>query len=461
MHFKKFMTFFVLSFNYKNINLDIREKLILNPDDILNTYKSLHELELPDNYKITEAILLNTCNRTEIFGILQLGQESDKQKSIVKTYSEIEHILMKWLFKQCSFNKTRINKKLSTFLIDNDAQSHLIKLASGMDSMMIGETQIFGQIKRAFNTAMVSGFIKNNLESHFEHAFYAAKKIRHYSNINDQPISVAYAVGKLLKNKFKNILSEKKVLFVGAGETIALIANYVCQHVKYSTFINRTNEKATKLAKKHANAKHDDFENKNLLLKEHDILITCTSSKDYIFTETELISDLKKLNEIPSMIIDLAVPRDVDFTLSKYSQLLVIDDLEKVLQKALERRKTIARNFNGEIKKFADSFFIKRDKGKYIKKIYQHAKTIEKNWIKNNINNLNLDRKDIKKLKNSVKLLIKSSLYIPTKVIYYYNTENTFSDSHYFDERTKRFRTKPKDIIKSNSHTTKKNNQKI
>ncbi|MCW8889359.1 MAG: glutamyl-tRNA reductase [Sedimenticola sp.] len=316
------MALITLGLNHKTAPLDIRERLTFGPDIIVAALRSLSERS-----GIEEAVILSTCNRTELY--------------CAHTHSGREEICA-WLGE---FHGLEV-ETISPFLYSHNDQEcvrHLLKVASGLDSMVLGEPQILGQVKQAFQTASDASATGKFLGRLFQHTFSVAKQVRTDTAIGHSPVSVAFAAVSLARQIFSD-LSQQTALLIGAGETIELAARHLHQHgVGRIIVANRTLEKAHTLA--------NQFDGYAISLTEipthlaeADIVISSTASPLPVVGKGTVESALKKRKHQPIFMVDIAVPRDIEAEVSELNDvyLYTVDDLQEVIQENLRSRQEAA-----------------------------------------------------------------------------------------------------------------------
>lgn len=317
--------------NYQVAPLDIREKVTFSNDEIKEAM-----LELKEQYNVMENVIVSTCNRTEIFAVVTQPHIG---------IATVQQFLMDWFHME----EDDFLPFLQT-LKDKDVIEHLFKLVTGLDSMVIGETQILGQVKDAFLTAQeleTTGTIFNEL---FKRAITFAKRAHKDTVVSEQAVSISYVAVELAKKIFGDI-KKKHVVILGAGEMGELaLKNLQGSGASEITVVNRTLEKAEKLAKKFsANAVHMG----QLLhvLKDADILISSTGAEEVVLNKQALLPVQKLRRGNPLFIIDIAVPRDIDRSVEELDSVFLydIDDLHGVVDKNLEARKQAAKIIEGQL----------------------------------------------------------------------------------------------------------------
>ena len=314
------MVFVACGLNHKTAPINVREKVALSPatqDSLLNSL-----LELPE---VNEAIILSTCNRTEIY-----------------CDSQDPQVLAHWLARKHQLSP----KLLSPFLYiykGRQGIKHALRVASGLDSMMIGEPQILGQMKQAYQQANQLGAIKTQLRPIFESIFSAAKRIRTQSGVGANPVSVAYAAVQVIGQFFTDYKS-LHVLLIGSGETASLVAKYLHQHgVRHFMIANRTLENAEKLTHLFG-GKAIAISNLSQYLPQADVVISATTCPLPFINKSLVEYALLQRNHAPMFFLDLAVPRDIEANVGELEQvhLYNIDDLQNMTEKGMDERRQAA-----------------------------------------------------------------------------------------------------------------------
>jgi len=316
------MTLIAFGINHKTAPIELREKIAFSPDAIVHALASLRQ-----ETGATESVIVSTCNRTEVY-----AQLDDEQTNNVAT----------WLanFHGVQPEELQNNSYLYT---EQQAANHIMRVACGLDSLMIGEPQILGQVKQAFADAKNSGVIKSDFERLFQHTFSVAKKVRSETDIGANAVSVAYASVQLAKHIFSS-LEKSRVLLIGAGETIELVAKHLYeQNVKSLTVANRTLARAQAIAEP-LNASVLTLAQIPQHLKDADIVISSTASQLPILGKGLVQSALKERKHKPMFFVDLAVPRDVEAEVGELNDayLYTVDDLQHIVEKNLANRQDAA-----------------------------------------------------------------------------------------------------------------------
>ncbi|GHA06603.1 glutamyl-tRNA reductase [Arenicella chitinivorans] len=276
---------------------------------------------------IEEATILSTCNRTEVY-----CHVSDPKIDAVRH----------WLCNYHALNPDQVNPFLYT-LPDHQAVRHAFRVASGLDSMVIGEPQILGQMKTAFATAHKNGTTGKVLNRLFQHTFSVAKEVRTSTHIGSHAVSVAYAAVALSKQIFSDI-SKQTVLLIGAGETIELTCRHLyAQGVRNIIIANRTVSRAAGLAAEFG-ATVISLHELPTRLPDADMVFSSTASTLPILGKGAFESALKKRRNNPMFVVDLAVPRDVEAEVGNLNNvyLYTVDDLNQVVNENLKSRQSAA-----------------------------------------------------------------------------------------------------------------------
>ena len=323
--FLKTMTFNILGLNHNTASLVIRERLTFSNDEILYALDQINAIE-----SVNEVVILSTCNRSELY-------LSADEKGLAQVES--------WLIEY-----KNINEETATHLFtksNEEAINHISRVACGLDSMILGEPQILGQLKEAFRIAQDAGTIKDKLNPLFAHVFSVAKKIRTNTAIGKSPVSVAYAA-VTLANQFFAGFKQHTALLIGAGMSIELTAKHLKNKGIGRLFIaNRDFEKAQKLAKKF-DGYAIDLTDIDGILEVADILISATSSQQYIVSKSQISRAIKARKRRPIFAVDIAVPRDMEPSIADLEDIYIytIDDLEKVILEGQANRQEAAIEAN-------------------------------------------------------------------------------------------------------------------
>ncbi|HEY6094524.1 MAG TPA: glutamyl-tRNA reductase [Gallionellaceae bacterium] len=310
------MQLFAFGINHQTAPLSVREQLAFNVDAMESALR-----DMVGHGAAKEATILSTCNRTEVYCSTLQPQQA-----------------IHWLAEYHKLPPQQIEPYIYT-LTQEEAVKHAFRVASGLDSMVLGEPQILGQMKQAVRYAEQAGTLGFLLHKLFQRTFSVAKDVRTQTEIGANLISMAAAAVKLSERIFPSI-GEQRVLFVGAGEMIELNAvHFAAKSPKHITVANRTLERAQALANRingHAITLHELPEQ----LAMHDIIVTCTASTLPIMGKGMVERALKARKHRPLFIVDLAVPRDVEAEVAELDDvfLYTVDDLSEVVRDGLDAR---------------------------------------------------------------------------------------------------------------------------
>ena len=317
------MTLFAFGLNHTTAPLEVRERVTFNGEALPGAL-----LDLSHQDGVTEAAILSTCNRTEIYCSLE---PVDPRGPIdwFSAYHGLRYTdLQPFLYHHPDLNAVR----------------HMLRVACGLDSMVLGEPQVLGQLKSAYQTALSTGSVGHLLGRLFQHSFRVAKEIRSNTAIGTHPVSVAYAAVRLSQQIFGK-LSDKTVLLIGAGKTIELTARHLRENgLQRMIVANRTLESAQRLAREYSSYAIT-LEDIPQHLYEADIVIASTASEDVILERETVAAALARRKRRPIFMVDIAVPRDIDPTVGELDDvyLYTVDDLKDVIEENLHSRREAAR----------------------------------------------------------------------------------------------------------------------
>ncbi len=310
-----------LGINHETAPVAVRERVAF-ADEALP--QALHALKaLP---QVHEVALLSTCNRTELYAAVDEGGEA---------------VLADWLATHPG-DAAGLHAYLYRHA-DGDAVRHLFRVASGLDSLVLGEPQILGQVKQAWAAARAAGTLGSRLDRLFQHAFTTAKRARTETRIGASPVSVASTAVRLLQESFARP-SEATVLLIGAGETIELAARHLVQaRVARLLVANRTLAHAQELASRHGGYALPLSE-LDRHLGEADVVISATASRDPVIARAQVEAALLQRRHRPMLLIDLAVPRDIEPGVAELrdAYLYTVDDLQRAVEDNRRTRREAA-----------------------------------------------------------------------------------------------------------------------
>jgi len=312
------MALFTLGLNHHTAPLAVRERVVFHVERVRDALGEIRSA------LASEAAILSTCNRTEL-------------------YLAAEHpptVVADWLAKYHHFDPVELGRYLYT-LPSEQAVRHAFRVASGLDSMVLGEPQILGQMKDAARTAESAGTLGTVLHRLFQRTFAVAKEVRSSTSVGSATVSMAAAAVKLAARIFPS-LKDQKVLFIGAGEMIELCAtHFAAQGPARITVANRTLERAQILAHRF-NARAIELRELSAHLHEHDIVVSCTASSLPILGKGLAERALKARRRAPMFMVDLAVPRDIEPEVGELDDIFLytLDDLQSVVQGNLDSRRS-------------------------------------------------------------------------------------------------------------------------
>lgn len=330
------MAFLALGVNHKTASVDVRERVAFTPEQLVEALQQL--CRLTDS---REAAILSTCNRCEL-------------------YVEQDHLtadtVLRWL---AEYHRLSLDDmRASVYIHEGDAAvRHMMRVASGLDSLVLGEPQILGQMKSAYAVAREAGTVGPMLGRLFQATFSAAKQVRTDTAIGENPVSVAFAAVSLAKQIFSD-LQRSQALLIGAGETITLVARHLYDlGVKKIVVANRTLERASVLAEQfgaHAVLLSDIPQQ----LVHSDIVISSTASQLPILGKGAVESALKQRKHKPIFMVDIAVPRDIESEVGELDDvyLYTVDDLHEVVEENLKSRQGAAQVAEELVSTGADEF---------------------------------------------------------------------------------------------------------
>jgi len=330
------MSLLALGINHKTASVDVRERVAFSPEQLAEALSQARASAC-----VKEVAILSTCNRTELYC-------STDEKGI--------QAILQWLGNYHGVSDNDLEQCVYAHW-DDEAARHMMRVASGLDSLVLGEPQILGQLKSAYTLSQESGFLGSELGRLFQQTFSVAKKVRTDTAIGENPVSVAYAAVSLAQHIFSD-LGDSRALLIGAGETIELVARHLHNAgVKEITVANRTLNRALDLA--------NEFNGKAILLgdipdalPQADIVIASTASQLPILGKGAVENALKKRKHRPIFMVDIAVPRDIESQVADLDDvyLYTVDDLREVIEENQRSRETAAREAEDIINQGAHEF---------------------------------------------------------------------------------------------------------
>ncbi|PSL11815.1 glutamyl-tRNA reductase [Marinobacterium halophilum] len=317
-----FMALLALGINHKTAPVEVRERVAFAPEKLA---EALHEAQLKAG--LSEVAILSTCNRTELYCSTEL---------------EGTRALLEWLGQYHGLDVEELQRCAYAHW-DADAVRHMMRVACGLDSLVLGEPQILGQLKSAYSVSQAEGLASVELGRLFRRTFSVAKEVRTQTAIGQNPVSVAYAAVSLAQHIFADMASSRALL-IGAGETIELVARHLARAgVQQITVANRTLARALAVA--------EEFDGRAIELSQipdelpnTDILIASTASQLPILGKGAVEAALKKRKHRPIFMVDIAVPRDIEPQVGDLDDvyLYTVDDLREVIEENQRERQSAA-----------------------------------------------------------------------------------------------------------------------
>jgi len=393
---------FLLGLNHRTAPVELRECIAFNPQD---TEKTLELLKKEPS--INESLLYSTCNRVEVLFVAE-----DKQAAVAKV-------------KDClsAINDLPLDRfEQALYLYENnDAVRHLFRVAASLDSMIVGEPQILGQIKNAYRTATTrhtSGVILNRL---LHRAFFVAKRVRSETGIGDNAVSISYAAIELGRKIF-DTLENKKVLLIGAGEMAEIAVEHLIRNRVGNIYVaNRTFERGAALAKKF-NGQAIRLEELVAFVQQVDIIISSTGAPDFVIRRDQVKELMRGRRNRPVFFIDIAVPRDIDPDINRLPNCYVydIDDLKNVIEDNIEDRQQEAikgeRIVDEAVIRFQE-WLASLDVVPTIVSLRNKLDTIAQGELKKTLGSLNLAEDERAAIIRMTNALVKKILHDPTLLL--------------------------------------------
>lgn len=315
----------LIGLNHQTAPVEVREQVAIHPNRLPAALRAFREID-----GVLDCVILSTCNRFEVTCLLT---EDASAEAVFADFLKTWYSLEPRAVFPCLY-----------FHTGSEAIRHLYRVASSLDSLVIGEPQILGQVKDAIHAARQTGCLNTQLAKLFEKALGTAKKVRSETEIASSAVSVSYAAVELARKIFGD-LRGKHVLILGAGKTSELTAKHLLNcEIKSVVVSNRTYEKAEELARRlHGKAAH--FSELQPHLKEADIVISSTGAPHPILTKADVAEAIKERPNRPLFLIDIAVPRDIDPEVNRLSDVFLydIDDLAGVVGSNLKMREKAAQ----------------------------------------------------------------------------------------------------------------------
>ncbi|MPW45109.1 glutamyl-tRNA reductase [Acinetobacter guerrae] len=318
------MSFFALGVNHQTASVELREQIAFNAERL-----SALLAEQRDHHHLNDMVVVSTCNRTEVYAI------ADNADMVLDWLAQSNDIEVKHLLHH-------------VYRYENaQAVTHLMRVASGLDSLMLGEPQILGQVKSALNLSKDAHIISPDLNRIFEYAFYAAKRVRTETAVGSHAVSMGYAVAQLALQVFSHP-EQLTVMVVAAGEMNSLVAKHLAEMgVAKIIICNRSRERAENLSQEIAQQVDVEIIEFNQLadhLHRADVVSSCTGSLHQVIHYKDVRAALKKRRYKQMLMVDLAVPRDIDPKVESLDGIYLygVDDLQSVIDENLAQRRQAA-----------------------------------------------------------------------------------------------------------------------
>ncbi|WOH37834.1 glutamyl-tRNA reductase [Thalassotalea fonticola] len=319
------MSIFAVGINHKTAPVSVREKVAFTPDNLTHALQ-----QMIDELACKEAAILSTCNRTELYFVQD------------KPLLEVQQRITAWLEDYHKVPASMISPTLY-WHHDQQAVNHMMRVACGLDSLILGEPQVLGQMKQAYSQAKAAGSMQMIMERLFQRTFGVAKQVRTDTEIGASAVSVAFAAVNLAKHIFAK-LEKSKVLLIGAGETIELVAKHLYDNkVGKITVANRTVARAEKMASA-IGAEVITLAQIPEHISDADIVISSTGSTLPIIGKGMVETALQQRRHRPIFMVDIAVPRDIEEQVGELQDvfLYTVDDLQGIVAQNMENRRKAA-----------------------------------------------------------------------------------------------------------------------
>lgn len=334
------MSLLTVGLNHHTAPLAIREAVAFPAEQFANALEDF--LRLP---QVREGAILSTCNRTELYAIVDAAQTPARDGG-----------LREWLCRQRGLNPDDLQGCFYVYH-DREVVRHSLRVAAGLDSMILGEPQILGQMKNAYRSARAARGAGPLLARLFEHSFTVAKVVRSTTDIGANPVSVAYAGVSLARQIFTDV-ADSCAMLIGAGETIELTARYLAEiGMVRMIFANRSLDRARELARRY-HGRAIGLDDIPAHLASADLLIAATAAPGYLVRAADVKKALRARRRKPILALDLAVPRDIEPAASKFEDIYLysVDDLQSVVDDNKRTRAAAAEQAEAIIESRIDEY---------------------------------------------------------------------------------------------------------
>jgi glutamyl-tRNA reductase len=402
---------FVLGINHDSASIEVRERVAFAPESIEGALQSLVE-----QTSAVESAIMSTCNRTELYVVLEANHEAPAAVESLLLWLANHHDLEAAILQDCYYHYAY-----------DDAVKHMMRVASGLNSLVLGEPQILGQMKSSYAVAQSAKTLSSELHSVFQTVFGVAKRVRTNTAIGENPVSVAYAAVSLAQQIFSD-LKQGTALLIGAGETIDLVARHLRQQgIANMIFANRTLARAQQLA--------DEFSAKAVMLSDipeqlahADIVISSTASQLPILGKGAVESALKQRRHKPMFMVDIAVPRDIEKEVGDLADvyLYTVDDLREVIDENKQSREKAADEARSIIDESVVAYGQEtraRHSVSAIKSYRQHAEALRDEALEKALRDLSNGLAPDAVIKQMANSLTNKLLHTPTRQLKQASTE--------------------------------------
>ena len=383
--------------SHHTATLETREKIAIARTDYAMRVKELNELD-----GVEEVVVVSTCNRTEIYSI---GRKESREQ------------VRQWLQAKGHLSDSEMDEHCYVREREH-AVRHLFRVAGGLESLVLGESQIVGQLKDSWQMAHEAGGVGKVLDRLFQHAFATGKIIRSKTRIGEHPVSVAYTTVMLAKQIFGDLTS-KTVILVGAGEMVELCGRHLHDKDVSSLIIaNRSLARATELAEQF-DAHAVSLGDLPSVLYKADILISSTASQEPVLHAEPIKAALKQRRNQPMFLVDIAVPRDIHPDVGKLGNvyLYTIDDLQKVVYENMSKRTEAAEAATGDVAEAVDEFMRWLNSARaavYLQNLHKHARMNSEELVAKALRKLEAGKDPEKVVTQLANTLAKRILHLPS-----------------------------------------------
>ncbi|MDA0988503.1 MAG: glutamyl-tRNA reductase [Chloroflexi bacterium] len=395
------MRLFALGLSHRTSSLEMRENVALTRDELPQALQSLNGI-------LGDVVIVSTCNRTEFYSTGLDG-------------SVIQENLTDFLAQRFPRREEEISPSLY-FYEQEDAVRHLFRVSSGLDSLILGESQILGQVREAYSASVTNGCARGIISKVFHHALRVGKRVRRETGIGENALSISSAAVETARRMMSDI-AERRVMVIGAGQAGKLVARaFKDRGVHQMVMVNRTLKRAQEVAAE-LGGEATSFENLEDLLGTVDIVVSSTDSQNMILSQEMVARATSKRNGAPILIVDIAVPRDADPAIGNLPgvTLLNMDDLESVSQtNRRQREKEVAQVediIDEEVSRFREWWDTRRV-APGIAQLKEHAETLRQQELLKTLKQMpHLSEEDVAHIEVLSRSIVKKLLHHPIATI--------------------------------------------